>query len=261
LPLATLYRRIQRIRSEQKAASSRRAGEHGHAPEAIRDRLTSGPNVSYLRDWVYGGIDGAVTTFAIVAGVVGAELSTRVILILGVANLLADGFSMAAANYSGTRTEIDEYRHLRAMEERHIDRFPEGEREEVRQLFAAKGFEGDDLERAVEIITSDRRRWVEMMMAEEHGLPAVQRQAWKSALATFVSFLVCGSVPLLPFLFGMPATFWVSTVMTGLTFFVIGSMRSKWSPSPFWRTGLETMLIGLLAAGVAFVVGYGLSRL
>ncbi len=93
--------------------------DHGHEPHEIADRLRSGPSVSYLRDWVYGGIDGAVTTFAVVAGVLGANMSPRVILILGAANLLADGFSMAAANYSSTRTEIDEYEHIRQMEERH----------------------------------------------------------------------------------------------------------------------------------------------
>lgn len=237
----------------------RAPGEHGHDRDEIRRRLNSGPRVSYLRDWVYGGIDGAVTTFAIVAGVVGADLSTRVILILGAANLFADGFSMAAANYSSTRTEIDEYAHIRDMEERHVDRFPDGEREEVRQLFAAKGFRGDDLERVVEVITSDRKRWIETMMAEEHGLPLVRRSAWKSALSTFAAFLICGSVPLIPFLLGAPATFWLSTILTGMTFFAIGSIRSVWAPKPFWMTGIETTTIGLVAAGVAYGVGHVLA--
>src|SRR3954454_13682582 len=72
--------------------------EHDHSPEAISRRLAGNPRQNYLRDWVYGGIDGAVTTFAVVAGVVGAGLSARTVLILGAANLLADGFSMAASN-------------------------------------------------------------------------------------------------------------------------------------------------------------------
>ncbi|MCB1509674.1 MAG: VIT1/CCC1 transporter family protein [Hyphomicrobiaceae bacterium] len=235
--------------------------EHSHRPDAIRSRLAAGPRVSYLRDWVYGGIDGAVTTFAIVAGVVGAELSARIVLILGLANLLADGFSMAAANYSGTRTEIEEYQNIRAMEERHIDAAPEGEREEIRQILAAKGFSGPDLERAVDVITSDRQRWIDMMMADEHGLPLVQRDALKAALATFASFVICGSVPLLPFTFSMPAAATIATVLTGLTFFAIGSLRSRWSPRPYWRTGLETTAIGLSAAGVAYAVGALLSRI
>ena len=72
--------------------------EHSHTEQAIRARLARGPRSNYLRDWIYGGIDGAVTTFAIVAGVAGADLSAAVVLVLGFANLLADGFAMAASN-------------------------------------------------------------------------------------------------------------------------------------------------------------------
>ena len=169
--------------------------EHGHHPREIAKRLEQGPRVSYLRDWVYGGIDGTVTTFAVVAGVTGAALSTKALLILGVANLLADGFSMAAANYSGTKAEIEEYEHVRNMEERHVEITPEGEREEVRQIFQAKGFEGKALESAVNVITEEKSRWIETMMTEEHGLPPISRSPAKAALTTFLSFIVCGSIP------------------------------------------------------------------
>jgi vacuolar iron transporter family protein len=113
--------------------------EHGHDSASIRRRLAAGPPVSYLRDWVYGGIDGAVTTFAIVAG---ADLSPRVVLILGVANLVGDGFSMAAGDFSATRAERDEHAHLRRMEERHVDLVPEGEREEVREIYRKRHLAG-----------------------------------------------------------------------------------------------------------------------
>lgn len=229
--------------------------EHGHEPHEIATRLSEGPRTSYLRDWVYGGIDGAVTTFAVVAGVVGADLSTRVLLILGAANLLADGLSMAAANFSSTRTEIEEYRQLRAMEERHVDLAPDGEREEIRQIFAAKGFDGQALEAAVEVITAEKERWIDTMMTEEHGLPPVLRSPLKSGVATFFAFFVCGLVPLLPFVFGMPASVPASAAMTGLTFFLIGSLRSRWSLAPWWKAGLETFAIGMVAAAVAYLVG------
>jgi hypothetical protein len=145
--------------------------EHEHTAEAIRNRLSAGHSQNYLRDLIYGGIDGAVTTFAVVTGVVGADLAPAVILILGLANLLADGFSMATSNFLGTKVELDNITRLEAIEQRHIDLEPEGEREEVRQIFQSKGFEGNDLKRVVELITSDRRRWVRTMLTEEYGLP------------------------------------------------------------------------------------------
>ncbi len=229
--------------------------EHSHKPEAIAARLSKGPKASYIRDWVYGGIDGAITTFAIVAGAIGAELANRYILILGIANLLADGLSMASANYFSTRSEIEEYEQMRRMEERHIDIVPDGEREEVRQIFAAKGFEGHDLERAVGVITAERERWIATMMAEEHGLPAVNRSAITSATATFVSFCLCGAVPLIPFVFNLPGASTLAAVMTGAVFFAIGSIRSRWSPKSWWLAGAETLSIGLAAASVAYFVG------
>ena len=129
--------------------SSRPSVEHSHEPADIERRLNDGPKISYLRDWVYGGIDGAVTTFAIVAGAVGANLSATIVLVLGVANLLADGFSMAAANYSGSKSENDDFNRLRQIEEKHIRLDPEGEREEVRQIYRNKGYDGEELETLV----------------------------------------------------------------------------------------------------------------
>lgn len=229
--------------------------EHGHHPGEIAKRLQKGPKVSYLRDWVYGGIDGTVTTFAIMAGVVGADLSAGVVIVLGVANLLADGFSMAAANYTGTKAEHDEYEQLRRMEERHVELVPEGEREEIRQIFEAKGFTGDALEAAVDVITARRERWIDTMMTEEHGMPAVIRSPLKAALTTFVAFVVCGSVPIVPYALSLAEPLLPAAVMTGLTFFGIGSLRSYWSPTRWWHAGLETFAIGMAAAGVAYAVG------
>jgi VIT1/CCC1 family predicted Fe2+/Mn2+ transporter len=236
---------------------------HDHSAEAIRERLEGGAKASYLRDWVYGGIDGAVTTFAIVCSVVGANFSTSVILVLGAANIVADGFSMAASNYTGSKAENDEFERIRAHEERQIERDPKGELQEIREIYRAKGFDGQDLERAVQIITSDKRLWVDTMMTEEYGLPMTERSPVTAALGTFVAFLLCGLVPLLPFtlssgiLTRYDATLW-SLVLTGITFFAIGSIKAKWSLIAWWKSGIETSVIGLGAAFIAFFIGYGL---
>ncbi len=233
--------------------------EHGHEPADIRARLAAGTKPNYLRDWVFGGIDGAITTFAIVAGVVGAALSANIVIILGVANLIADGISMAAGNYSATKTEIDELERTRQMEERHIEVDPDGEREEVRQIFASKGFEGETLERAVDAITADRKRWISTMITEEFGLNENVRDPMRSAIATFAAFVVCGAVPLVPFLVLEPASAApVALVATALVFFIIGSLKSRWSMAAWWRSGLETLVIGCGAAGVAYAIGYAL---
>lgn len=234
--------------------------EHDHSPEAIRQRLAAGPKLSYLRDWIYGGIDGAVTTFAIVSGVAGADLAPRLIVILGVANLVADGFSMAAGNYSGTRAERDELEHLRGVELRHIAEDPAGEREEIRQIFAAKGLAGEELDQVVATITADRERWVTTMLSEEYGLPSQVRSPWLSGLSTFGAFQVCGVVPLAPYLLGFERPFLLAICMTGLVFFAIGCVRSRWSVDPWWKAGLGTLAIGGAAAGLAYWIGDVLSR-
>jgi len=105
---------------------------HGHSQQEIEDRIANPPGRGLLRDVVYGGIDGSVTTFAIVAGVAGAGLSPFVIVALGIANVLADGFSMAAGNFLGTKAELDDAKRLRAVEKRHLAENPRGERREIR---------------------------------------------------------------------------------------------------------------------------------
>ena len=122
--------------------------DHGHSQQEVARRINAPPGRGVLRDVVYGGIDGSVTTFAIVAGVAGAGLSPFVIVALGLANVLADGFSMAAGNYSGTKAELDNIRRIRAIEERHIALYPEGERREVREILAQKGLSGPVLDEA-----------------------------------------------------------------------------------------------------------------
>ncbi len=229
--------------------------EHEHSAEAIEQRLAAGPRHNYLRDWIYGGIDGSVTTFAVVSGVAGAQLSPVIILIMGFANLLADGFSMAASNFLGTKAEHEDLKRIEAIEHRHIELAPEGEREEVRQIFANKGFSGNDLERVVKLVTADPHRWVRTMLTEEYGLPQEVRSPWWAAASTFSAFLFCGLVPLLPYVFGLTNALELSALLTGAVFFTIGSVKSLWSTSSWWRSGLSTLLVGAIAGVLAYGAG------
>ncbi len=235
--------------------------DHSHAPDAIRDRLAKGPKPNYMREWVYGGIDGIVTTFAIVAGVTGASLSPAIVIILGIANLIGDGFSMAAGAYSSARTDEDIYERLREIENNHIDNNPDGEKEEIRQIYAAKGFQGKDLERVVDVVSQNRNAWIDVMMQEEYGVSQTLKPPYKTGLHTFGAFVLCGAVPLLPYAFALPHAFYLALCLSALTFFGIGSVKSRWSVHTWWRQGMETLIIGIAAAGLAFLIGYFLRGL
>jgi VIT1/CCC1 family predicted Fe2+/Mn2+ transporter len=174
---------------------------------------------------------------------------------LGIANVLADGFSMAAGNFLGTKAELDDAKRLRAVERHHLETFPEGERLEIREILRLKGLDGEVLEAATDAIAANEEAAVQLMLEGEYGLSGVDPHPQRAALATFVAFLVAGMVPLLPFIFGVPDAFRWSAIMTGVTFFAIGTMKAKWSLEPWWKSGLETLAIGGVAAGIAYGVG------
>lgn len=238
--------------------------EQSHTPEAIRERLDCGPDQSYLKDFIYGAIDGAVTTFAVVSGVAGAGLDSRVVIILGLANLFADGFSMAIGNYLGTKAEIEQREKMRKEEHHHVHIIPDGEREEVRQIFARKGFHGEELERVVHVITSDHGRWVDTMLQEEHGLSLESPNPQRAALATFAAFVLVGAIPLGTFLwdwlFGNSINdpFLWSGLLTAIAFFAVGMGKSRVVGQRWFIGGAETLLVGGLAAVLAYIVGLAL---
>lgn len=235
--------------------------EHSHDPSAIAARLARGPRANYLPDAVYGAIDGTVTTFAVVSGAIGADLSARVVLILGAANLLADGFSMAAGNYTASKAAAEQASRLRAQEERHIALDTKGETDEVREIFRNKGYADEALETLTRLVVSRRDAWIDLMLSEEYGIAASSRSPASAAGITFLAFATSGLVPLAPFALGMTNAPVIAITLTVVVFVLIGSLKSRWSDRSWWASGLETLGIGLLAAAVAYMVGALLARL
>ncbi|WP_166825879.1 VIT1/CCC1 transporter family protein [Thalassoroseus pseudoceratinae] len=235
--------------------------KRSHTPKAVAERLSQQPPQSYLRDLVYGAIDGLVTTFAVVAGAIGAELSSRLIIIFGLANLIADGFSMAVSNYLGTKVEADRLDRIREIENHHIEFIPEGEAEEIREIYRQKGFEGELLEQVVQVIIADRTLWIDTMLREEWGLSIEPTNPWKAAGATFMSFIVVGLIPVLPFMVfdaeGDARNVIIAggCVLTALAFFIVGVLKSRQVGYPWWRSGVQVLAMGGGAAMLAYLVG------
>lgn len=242
---------------EEKRRVLREQGHYTHRrlEDAFHQRQTG----TYLKDFVFGANDGIVTTFAVVAGAAGANLGNVVVVILGFANLLADGLSMGLGNYLGERSDDLYNRGQREKEYWEIERFPAIEEEEIREIFQKWGFAGSPLDTAVATLKKNKDAWVDFMMREELGIveSGGQSSAIKHGLAIIIAFIAAGVIPLLPFL--VPAfrdgAFRFSLVLSGLAFFLVGSLRAKLSPIRWWVAGLEVLLIGSVASGAAYLIG------
>lgn len=215
----------------------------------------------FITEFVYGGIDGSVTTFAVVAGAIGASFDMDVIIILGLANLLADGFSMSVGSYLSAKSNNEQYEKHKRIEYWEIEHMRDSEVEEIRTIYKEKGLEGEVLEKVVEVITSDKDRWVDEMMKDElKMLPESKSPVW-SGLATFIAFIIVGFIPLIMFitnfLFGWPSTnlFLIASILTGLAFAIIGFVKARLNHANIFKGILETLILGGSAAIIAYYVG------
>ncbi|QOY53635.1 VIT1/CCC1 transporter family protein [Candidatus Sulfurimonas marisnigri] len=230
-----------------------------HQIEAIKRRLENFKTPQNISDAVLGSIDGCVTTFAIVSGAVGAGFPSSVALVLGFANLFADGFSMAVSNYESINAQQEFADGVRRTEDEHINKYPIGEREEIKQIFLEKGFKGEVLDEIIDTICKDKGLWVETMITEEYGIQKTKANPLKSAITTFLSFIFAGGIPLMPFLIPqleMKEQFMLSTFLAGIMFFTVGMLKSFLFSKPMFISGMRTLLTGGTAAGLAFLTGY-----
>lgn len=212
----------------------------------------------YIKDAVYAANDGIVTTFAVVAATVGGALSPATILIVGIANLFADGFSMASGNYLGMRSERDLYEREEAEEKKEVKQIPDEERQEVRGILVKKGYSGRDLEEMTRLITAREEYWIRFMMQEELKLHNPEDESpVRSGSATFISFVLAGSIPLLPYvLFGAEASFLSAAASTAAALFIVGALRAYFSRQSWFILGFEMLLVGGSAAAIAYGIGF-----
>jgi len=259
----SISRRLEEARKAYKTGDTD-ASTEAHSAERIAGAFNEEhgqESHQYIGDLVYGGLDGIITTFAIVSGVAGARLGANIILIMGLANLFADGFSMAVGAYLSSKSEQEYYERELERESWEVEHFPEGERIELYEIYRSEGYSDEDANALVEIKTRDKDRWIKAMMIDELGLLPDDKTPMKSGLATFVSFLVAGAIPLSVYLLGLllpisnTLAFTLSLAFSGLGLFAIGAAKVFITGRNAFKSGMEMLLVGGLAAGVAYGIG------
>jgi VIT1/CCC1 family predicted Fe2+/Mn2+ transporter len=234
----------------------------------LKEHLAKEHNLSplsaYLKEIVYGGTDGIVTTFAVVAGFAGAQTSLSgvlpvfTVLLFGFANLFADGVSMALGSFLSAKSEKDVFLHEEEKEKKEVKEHPVLEVEETVDILVNKGFTLEQANQLAEIYKTNESYWIEFMMKEEIGFSDHDGdRAGSIAVATFVSFIFFGLLPLLPYVVyaGSPNAFVYSVITTATALILLGVLRYRVTRQSFVRAVSESLLLGGLAASVAYIVG------
>lgn len=212
-----------------------------------------------LSDVILGGQDGLVNVLGVILGIAAASAPTRLILAAGLAATFAESISMAAVAYTSNIAARDYYHAQLEREKREIKEIPEMEREEIREIYRKKGFEGQLLEEIVRVITSNEKVWLETMMQEELQLTPVENaRPFSAAFVVGVSAVIGSLVPLSPFFF-LPVNqaIYASLGVSALVLFIVGFLKAKWTVGNTWKSGLEIAIIGIVSA----LVGYGIGLL
>ncbi len=225
------------------------------------------PIADYIKEIVYGGNDGIVTTFAVVSGFSGASLTNSesltltftTVLLFGLANLFADGLSMGLGDFLSSRAEKDVYKFQHEKETHEIEATPDMERFETIEILEEKGFTKDDAEVITERFAKNKHFWANWMVDNELGLTDKQDESDATkAVTTFFSFIIFGFIPLIPYLVLNTSTsraFLGSSLATATALIILGILKWKVSGGKILRSVAEILFVGGIAAVVAFVVG------
>ena len=256
----SLSKRIDKARDAFSKRDIVAAAHIHHTSQGAALEEHGGEGAQYVGDIIYGGLDGIITTFAIVSGVAGAQLESGIILVLGLANLIADGFSMAAGAYLSLKSEQAYYDKEKERELWEVENFPEGEKQEMHQIYLQQGYTPEEAAQLVDIKSRDPKRWVDAMMIDELRMTRDDRKPMLSGLTTFISFIIAGSVPLLIYLVGLvhvdvPSSFEISILLSALALFGLGTAKVRITLQNPFQSGFEMPVVGGLASGVAYAVG------
>ncbi len=218
---------------------------------------------SAMRDFVFGFGDGINTSLGIAAGVGGADVSANIIVLAALVGMFTGAKAMAVQNYLAVKTQRQLLTSEIQREKWEIENKPDDERTEIEEIYKAKGFSGKELEMIVDKITSDKKVWLDTMLTEELNLNLdIAGSPLKSAFRMFVSFLIGGMLPILPFFF--LAGFEALLVAIGVsisTSFSVGVIKSKMANTSMIVGGLEMAGLGTGIALIGYGIGSELSNL
>lgn len=224
----------------------------------------------YIKSIVFGGLDGIITTFAVVTSTQGADLGVEVVLLVGWASLIADALSMGLGDFLSEKAEMDYVSSEQARERAEVRDHLEGEKEEVREIYRKRGMPENECIELVEIFSLYPEAFVDLMMIVELNMipedpdPA----AWKNGLITFFSFIFCGCVPLIPYVIYYAAgldnddgtLFAVSCILAACVTFLLGVVKGVYSALKWYVAGTEMLIVGIIANLVAYGVAAGLKQ-
>ncbi len=254
-PIARVTARVARDEAEHIAELSRLLGQDG---EPWHQTESGG----FLRNVVYGFNDGLTANFGLVMGVIGAEVAPQIVLLSGLAGLVADALSMGASGYLAAKSEREVYEHEIQLEREELRLMPELEKEELALLYEAKGMTPEAARQMAEQVMADPEVALQEKVREELGIGEFRVSPLREGVVTGIATALGALVPVVPFFFGhSTAIIWTSFAVSMLMHFVVGAARSVFTGRDVFRSGLDMFLVGLGVAVVGYVVGDLIMRL
>lgn len=223
----------------------------------------------YVKSIVFGGLDGIVTTYAVlVASVASGEIYSAIIIIT-FANLIGDAIGMALGDFLSSLAEVDHAKAEHQRETWEVENVPDTEKREMYRFYKGKGFSDEDAHEVVDLLFQSKTAFIDIMMMEELGLMREENEAiWKGSLATFFSFMLLGGIPMLPYLFSgdystkgeVDPVFGVSLVLFFIVLYTLGGFKGVITGKKWYKTGLTMLLTGTVTTGSAYAVGWGIEQ-